>query len=110
MAKRNYGGAYDIDPNCYWCGEDARELAAAVEEYVVKTIPDFKIEDVDYDENNVFRIHGTTAIVSPWIAIKVDLRRAGTTKELIEKYTSEFGDQFIQLYREDLLALSQPEL
>ena len=83
--KKNYGGAYDIDPEMYFSKDDITELMSAIEEMK----PDFKITAMFLDETNKFYIEYEDKHENSFTLmsnIQVDLRKAKTTKELCEKY------------------------
>ncbi len=85
MKKKNYGGAYDIDPEMYFSKDDIDELLNAVNDLK----HDFKVNAIFIDSANKFFIeyedkHGNNYDLMS--NVQVDLRKAKTCKELCERY------------------------
>ncbi len=94
MKKKDYGGAFDIDPEMYWTRDDLNELQQAVEEYVQKDKPReyFKIKELYLDVDNrvdltYLDIHDNEYQL--WANIVLNPNKAGTTTKMVEKYAPE---------------------
>lgn len=82
---RNYGGAYDINPEEYWTRDDLNELRAAIEE----SNPDFTITSLFLKDNDVIDMTYEDTEGNEWTLeqeIRIDKRKAGTTRELCDVY------------------------
>lgn len=83
--EKDYGGAYDIDPKMYWSKDDALALVDAVNEIS----KDIKVTSLYIAKSNIIEMEYTDKHDNEYElqeAIKIDLRKAGTCKELCDKY------------------------
>ena len=84
MTLPDYGGAYDIDPHMYWTKDDLMSLKEAVEE---RSLVQIGFIEMDL-KNRIYISYSEPEIGEMTLQeeIRVDLRKAGTTKELCEVY------------------------
>lgn len=88
---RNYGGAFDIDPEEYWTRDDLNELRAAIEELN----PDFAITSLYLKDNDVIDLTYEDSERNEWSLeqeIRIDHRKAGTTRKLCDVYAQVIVD------------------
>lgn len=87
MAKKDYGGAYDIEPEQYWSRDDLNELQETIDNLISDISAEFEIEDI-YLNDNVFDIDYIWEMNHIHLEeqIKVDMRSAKTTQELCQVY------------------------
>lgn len=86
MAK-DYGGAYDIDPEMYWTKDDVLALMDAINELS----EDITVTSLYITRSNIIEMEYTDSHENEYElqeVIKIDLRKAGTCKELCDKYAS----------------------
>jgi hypothetical protein len=82
---KDYGGAYDIDPKMYWSKDDALALMDAVNEIS----KDIKVTSLYIAKSNIIEMEYIDKHDNEYElqeVIKIDLRKAGTCKELCDKY------------------------
>lgn len=92
MGRKDYGGAFDIDPYCFWTKEDLDELQSAIEDLGGN---DFTITAMYLNDDKHFDIEYTDKWENEWHleeTISIDRRKASTTKELCEKYAPVIKD------------------
>lgn len=104
-ASRNYGGAYDIDPEMFFTRDDLDELAEQVMGYVLASLPGkFKLEDAYVDGSNYQDIFieiqdlddGTVHQASA----HVDMRKIRNGHDLADKYARQLASDIIDSVEE----------
>ena len=93
--QRDYGGAYDIDPNMYFTRDDLLELANEVIEILNKDATEdeyYDIEDIWMDEDDTIYM----SVIAPDESfaegeIRVDMRRIRRPKDLL-KYANSLAN------------------
>lgn len=95
--KKDYGGAWDVDPEMYWSMEDLRELSSSVAEAMcgIDGLESFCVTGIYCDTDNNLTIEGEYSCGTVSVTEKIDLRKAKTCKELVDKYTSVFVDSLL---------------
>ncbi len=103
-STRDYGGAYDIDPQALFSGVEIRELAYEVCDIVNSHFKsNFDVSDIDYEpeENKIYieimndggYTYGTT--------IKLDLRKFRHYFNLNKAYAYGFANSLIKQIEQD---------
>lgn len=101
---RDFGGAFDIDPQAYWTREDVDEVASAIEDTFKEKGMKVSIISsyINYDEKadkDVFDIeyrleeHYYGSLLR---RIIIDFRRAKTTEQLVKVYVPEIVEVLIE--------------
>lgn len=98
---RDFGGAFDINPQDYWTREDVDEVASAIEDtfaekgmkvYVASSYinydekSDKDIFDIEYHLETKSGEHYYDSLLR---RITIDFRRAKTTEQLVKVYVPE---------------------
>lgn len=98
VCAANYGGAYDIDPEMYWTKDDIMELAYEVcdrlssDPDLDSDIDSFDVYDCYIEPDNTLTLNVADADGDVFgIEVKIDLRRARTTRQLVQKYAPEIA-------------------
>lgn len=114
--KKDYGGAFDIDPETYWSRSDLDELQSAIEDELSKMgynklgNNNVVLERMYCDSDNKFELD---CRVEDWedftVEVKVDLRRAKTLQDLIRVYAPQFVEEIITKQEEVSNAIEEQE-
>lgn len=102
--KKNYGGAFDIDPEMYWSGDDLQEFIFELIHLIEKDYGPVSIEspEIDVDNNISMLVETADQVVS--LSTRIDLRRAPTPQKLKSVYAPELAQQFfdkVKTFSED---------
>jgi hypothetical protein len=104
---RDFGGAFDVDPQAYWTREDVDEVASAIEDtFTEKGMKVFVTSSyINYDkksDKDIFDIEyhleaksGEHYYGSLLRRIAIDFRRAKTTEQLVKVYVPEIVEALI---------------
>lgn len=98
---RDYGGAYDIDPESYFTREDLDELGYSVAELVSLDIGD----TVEYagawiEPNNELTVDLESSDYDSSVTLKVDMRKIRRPEYLIARYAERIADESAAQIRE----------
>lgn len=104
-AAKNYGGAYDIDPESYSTREDLDELGYSVAELVSLDIGD----TVEYagawiEPNNELTVDLKSSDYDSSVTLKVDMRKIRRPEYLIARYAERIADESAAQIREAMNA------
>ena len=100
-AVKNYGGAYDIDPESYFTREDLDELGYSVAELVSLDLDD----TVEYagawiEPNNELTVELKSADYDSSVTLKVDMRKIRRPQDLTAKYAQKVADESIKQFKD----------
>lgn len=100
-AVKNYGGAYDIDPESYFTREDLDELGYSVAELVSLDLDD----TVEYagawiEPNNELTVELKSADYDSSVTLKVDMRKIRRPQDLTAKYAQRVADESIKQFKD----------
>lgn len=98
---RDYGGAYDIDPESYFTREDLDELGYSVAELVSLDLDD----TVEYagawiEPNNELTVELKSADYDSSVTLKVDMRKIRRPQDLTAKYAQRVADESIKQFKD----------
>ena len=104
-AAKNYGGAYDIDPESYFTREDLDELGYSVAELVSLELDD----TVEYagawiEPNNELTVDLKSSDYDSSVTLKVDMRKIRRPEYLIARYAERIADESAAQIREAMNA------
>lgn len=97
---KNYGGAYDVDPEMFFTREDLNELGDAVIEKIPSTFGEnFKLEEAyiggtDNQEVTV-RVEDLDSLVSFEGTAHIDMRKIKRPSDLVAKYVDDIVSQIM---------------
>ena len=100
-AVKNYGGAYDIDPESYFTREDLDELGYSVAELVSLDLDD----TVEYagawiEPNNELTVELKSTDYDSSVTLKVDMRKIRRPQDLTAKYAQKVADESIKQFKD----------
>lgn len=98
---RDYGGAYDIDPESYFTREDLNELGYSVAELVSLDLDD----TVEYagawiEPNNELTVELKSADYDSSVTLKVDMRKIRRPQDLTAKYAQKIADESLKQFKD----------
>jgi len=89
MGRRDYGGAFDIDPHSFWTRDDLNDLVADIEDTPsIQSLKDFRIME-SYITDNVIELEIMYNEEYNTITQKIDMRRIKAPSDLSKIYTPE---------------------
>lgn len=101
MAKRDFGGAFDIDPADYWTKDDILEFMDALQEDKEVTTFNITIKEANVDRDDTLYVTFEFDWGEYTVSNKIDLRKAKTKDELIKKYVPVFVEAILEVVKDN---------
>lgn len=107
---KNYGRAYDIDPESYFTREDLNEQGYRVAELVsldLNRTVDYDVAWIEHDNN--LTVDLTDGYSSSHVTVKVDMRRIRRPKDIIACYAEAIANESAAQFNDDESVITADE-
>lgn len=103
-SAKDYGGAYDINPQALFSGEEIRDLAYEVCDIINSRYnSNFEITDIDYtpEDNKIYIEIMNSGGYTYGATFRIDMRKFRKHYNLAEAYAYEFANNFVKQIEQD---------